>query len=219
MKGDVTLLTQQFSLYKRLNPHELTTQQFTSLEKELRHSNDPHLSDQYYDFLLWCGNHPSRQECLANFISKKLSKHPGAKILEVGCGRTARLSRFMNKNGFQMTCIDPNLDLSSIEKFEGIEGIRGKFDYRKFDISPYDYVIAQEPCDATEHIVRACVAVDKPFFMALCGVPHKLINGKLPKNHNEWYDYLKGIAPDKLKIIRLSLDPLLTTPILKSTNF
>lgn len=213
------MLIQQFGVYKRLNPHELTPQQFATLEKEVRKPEDYHLSDQYYDFLLWCRRHPCRQECLANFISKKLSKHPGAKILEVGCGHTARLSRFMSKNGFQMTCIDPALDLTILENINGVTGIKGKFDYRKFDLSHYDYVIAQEPCEATEHIIRACISQDKPFMISLCGVPHKLINGKMPKDHNEWYKYLQNIAPDKIRFTKLSLDPILTTPVLRSIQF
>lgn len=164
---------------------------------------------------LTCNGLPSRQESFAKFIAKKLSKRKGAKILEVGGGRTGRLSRFLSEEGFKMTCIDPKLEISHND----IKFIKGIFDYRKFDLSIYDYVIAQEPCDATEHVVRACTTQQIPFMMSLCGVPHRLISGKMPKDVNEWYDYLLSIAYQEIRLRYISLDPFLSTPILKSNKF
>ena len=210
------MIFQKLALYKQLNPHELSPQQFASLERELNKRDPKYLSDQYYDFILWCGKLPSRQESFANFIAKKLSKHPGVKVLEVGGGRTGRLSRILSEKGFQMTCIDPKMELTSAN---GIEFIKGKFDYRKFDLSAYDYVVAQEPCEATEHVVRACINQHKPFMISLCGVPHKLISGGTPKDEKEWYNYLLGISKGEMKLIYMSLDPILVTPILKSNKF
>ena len=80
-------IMQRIKLYKELNPNELTLQQFTELEKEIK-SPDPYtITDEDYDFRLWCRGLPSRQEAFASFLEKKLPK--GANILEVGCGRTA----------------------------------------------------------------------------------------------------------------------------------
>lgn len=207
------MLSRQYDLYKQSNPHELTQQQFKKLEKEIKNPDQKLLSDQYFDFLLWCNGHPSRQESFATFVSKKLSKHPGAKILEVGCGRTARLSRILSEKGFQMTCIDKIVDSSFVN---GVTVIKGNFDYRHFDLSDYDFVIAQEPCEATEHVVMACTNQNKPFFMSLCGVPHKLISGGMPKTHEEWYNHLLKVSNGNAKLIYLSLDPFLRTPVLKS---
>lgn len=204
------------AVYKQLNPHELSPQQFVSLEREIRKRDEKYVSDEYVDFRLWCRKLPSRQESFANFIAKKLSKHPNAKILEVGGGRIGRLSRILSEKGFQMTCIDPKMELTS---GNGIEFIKDKFDYRKFDITAYDYVVAQEPCEATEHVVRACINQNKPFMMSLCGVPHKLISGGTPKDEKEWYDYLLNISRGEMKLIYMSLDPISATPVLKSNKF
>lgn len=204
----------RLELYKQSNPNELTPQQFLKIEHEIQSPKSSTTSDEYLDFKLWCHGLPSRQEKFATFIAKKLSKKDGAKILEVGGGRTARLSRFLNEKGFEMTCIEPKLEISSND----IKLIKGQFNY-KYDLSIYDYVIAQEPCEATEHIVRACINQNVPFMMSLCGVPHRLISGKTPKDVFEWYDYLVNIASDKIKLRYANLNPLSETPILRSNKF
>ena len=203
----------RFNAYKRLNPNELTTQQLSKLEKEIQKPKKEIITDEYYDFKLWCMELPSRQQRFADLLLKRLPKTQGLKVLEVGCGRTAILSRILSQKGFKMTCIDPKLELSYCE---GIEGIKGEIDYKKIDRSYYDYVIAQEPCEATEHVVRACINQHKPFMISLCGVPHKLISGRTPKNVDEWYNYLVDISSNEIKLRYISLDPLGKTPILKS---
>lgn len=206
---------QRIKVYKNLNPNELTTQQFLDLEKEIKSKKSNIISDEYVDFKLWLRGLPSRQESFASFLAKKLPKDNKIKILEVGCGRTGRVSRILGELGFDVTGIDPKVEIlsSGNTKF-----IKEKFDYTKFDLSKYDFVIAQEPCDATEHVVRACISKRVPFLMSLCGVPHKLINGYMPKDENEWYEYLLNISIKDMKLRYLSLDPITLTPILKS-NF
>lgn len=201
----------RMKLYKQLNPNELSPQQFFKLEQEMKHPAANTISDECFDFKLWYNGLPSRQERFAEFLAKKLS--PNTRVLEVGCGRTARLSRFLNEKGFKMTCIDPKLEIVSAD---GIELIKGQFNYKKFELNKYDIVIAQEPCDATEHVVRACVEQNKPFMMTLCGVPHRLISGKMHKNVHEWYRYLVSIDSERIKLRYVELDPFLSTPILKN---
>lgn len=207
---------QRIKLYKQLNPNELSPHQFSLLEHEIRRPKSTTISDEYFDFKLWCNGVPSRQENFAEFIAKKLSRRNGAKILEVGGGRTARLSRILSKKGFKMTCIDPKIEITGNN---GIEIMKEYFNYKSFSVSAYDYVIAQEPCEATEHIVRACTNNHIPFMITLCGVPHKLICGKTPKDVKEWYDYLVNISDNEVKLRYISLDPILLTPILKSNQF
>lgn len=211
-----SVLQRQFERYKKTNPNELTALEFVQLAKELSKANSELNSDQYLDFLLWCNGYQSRQELFAKYILKFLPKKTGIKILEVGCGRTAKLSRILAEKGFIMTCIDPKVDSSLLN---GITSVKAKFDYRKFDLSEYDFVIAQEPCDATEHIVRACTSQGKPFIVSLCGTPHKLISGKVPKSYEDWYDYLWKISKDKIRLLYVSLDPFSKTPIIRSNQF
>ena len=205
----------RFQEYKKLNPNELSAKQFLELERELKGPYSNVISDEYIDFKLWMMGLPSRQESFAKFLAKKLPKEEKVKILEVGCGRTGRMSRILGEEGFCITGIDPKVEMLSCAN---VEFIKEKFDYEKFNVSKYDFVIAQEPCDATEHVVRACINSKIPFIMSLCGVPHKLINGSMPKDEKEWYEYLLNISKDELKLRYISLDPVTITPILKS-NF
>lgn len=209
-------MLKRLEIYKKLNPNELTSEQFVKIQHEIKNPNKTTMSDEYFDFKLWYNGLPSRQESFAKYIAKKLSKKPNAKILEIGGGRTGRLSRFLAEKGFNMTCVDPTLELESTNN---IEFIKSKFDYKNWDLSKYDYVIAQEPCEATEHIVRACIQQNKSFMIILCGVPHKLICGKKPKSVDEWYDYLMNIASNEIKLRYITLDPFSKTPVLRSNKF
>ena len=210
------MLGRSFILYKQVNPHELNDEQLSELEEELKKPVQKVFSDQYLDFLLWCRGLPSRQERLAEFVSKKLAKHPGIKILEVGCGRTARLSRMLSKKGFKVTCIDSVVEPNLMT--DDVNAIVGLFNHETFDLSEYDFVIAQEPCDATEHVVLACKKQNKPFFMSLCGVPHEKLSGGMPKDYNEWYSHLLKVSDGYAKRTWISLDPFSSTAILKSKN-
>lgn len=91
---------QRLKLYQQSNPNELSPGQILKLEHEIQYPKLDTISDEYFDFKLWCQNLPSRQESFANFVAKKLAKNAEAKILEIGCGRTARLSRFLSEKGF-----------------------------------------------------------------------------------------------------------------------
>lgn len=208
------MLIRNFSTYRQFNPHELSKKQLSDLEKEIKHPDKDVMSDQFLDFLLWLKGLPSRQESFANFILKKLAKTPYKKILEVGGGRAARLSRLIAKAGYEVTCIDTIIEEDF--KTDNLTIIKDMFDHKTFDLSDYDFVIAQEPCDATEHVLLACKAQNKPFFMSLCGVPHKKLSGEMPANYSDWYAYLLNESDGYAKLIWLSLDPLSRTAILKS---
>jgi len=195
--------------YLFLNPNELSQEQILNLEHEIKNPKPGTISDEYLDFKLWYTGLPSRQEKFAEFLANKLPSN--AKLLEVGCGTRAKLSRLLYAKGFHMTAIDPKVDY-----FENpnIITINASFD-KTFDVTDFDFVIAQEPCDATEHIVRACTTQNIPFIMSLCGIPHKLISGEMPKTVNDWYKYLSSLD-SKIKLRFIELDPFTVTAILKN---
>lgn len=203
----------RFEQYKLENPNELTEEQFKEIESEMLQPKEDVISDEYFDFKLWFLEEPSRQEAFASYLSRRLHKKGAKKVLEVGSGRTCRLSRILEEKGFSMTCIDPKIDLEFVsEKNPKIILDKSKFN-QNYDLKDFDYVIAQEPCDATEHIIRACVKQNKPFIMTLCGVPHDSISGKQVKNVYDWWEYLTNIS-DTIRLRRVSLNSLLDTRIL-----
>lgn len=187
---------EQLVQYRADNPNELTKEKLDALEQEIRHPREKVLSDEYLDFKLWCRGYPSRQEAFAEYVEQGLKVERSASVLEVGGGRTGRLSRILAGKGYHMTCMDPKLE------GEGEPGsvrfVKEAFDYRSTSLADYDWVIAQEPCDATEHIIRACLEQEVPFFVALCGVPHRLISGEMPEDVWEWYEYLHHIDAERI---------------------
>lgn len=203
----------QLEEYKKVNPNELTEKQFLKIQKEMANPKKSTISDEYFDFKLWCSGGLSRQEYFAKYLAKRLQRKKAQKVLEVGCGRTFRLSRMLSQEGFDMTCIDPKIEIPD-DREEQIICVNAKFDLH-YDLTEFDFIVAQEPCDATEHIVRACVEQKKPFVIALCGVPHKLMSGKKPKDVYEWYEYLVNISrEDNIRLRNVQLNSILKTPIL-----
>lgn len=207
--------------YRLYNPNELTPNQFLKLEYEIKHPKTNIISDEYLDFKLWYKGYQSRISSFSSFInarlyslSKKTSKEV-ISILEVGCGRTAKLSQLLANEGYEMTCIDPKLELTNCKE---IKSIKGEFDYTNFDLSNFDCVIAQEPCAATEHIIRACIEQKVPFIMSVCGVPHTLISGEKPENVYKWYYYLLEISSHNINIEFLNIIPLVRTVVFSYSN-
>ena len=78
---------------------------------------------------------------------------------------------------------------------------------KMLETKKYDAVIAQEPCEATEHIIRACLMAAKPFVISLCGTPHALISGEEPETLQEWYAYLSELIGEKGTIQKQELIP------------
>lgn len=192
-----------FQIYKELNPYQMTDSQLSLIQSNIESPSDI-ISDEYVDFRLWYQNQPSRQECFVKYLENYSGIHTDMKILEVGGGVQARASRILSKQGYHMTCVDPNVHLDSQDE---VVCIKENFDYRYFDLKNYDYVIAQEPCDATEHIVRACYQHKIPFVIVLCASPHALISGIMPHNYQEWYAYLCKLTKHEAKLEYRELYP------------
>ena len=64
------------------------------------------------------------------------------------------------------------------------------------NLSGYDAVITQEPCDAAERIIKACTGQKVPFCVILCGVPHTRLTGELDEDAYAWYAYLIKSYPN-----------------------
>ncbi len=201
---DTITLWEKFQTFRTQNPIEFTQEELERVERDILMPRKGVASDEYVDFLLWCEDLGSRQKCFAEFVEKVFPVSEYPKLLEVGCGKTARLSKILAKHGYQMTAMDPKVERFATEK-DGVGCIADFFDWKKTELAEYDAVVAQEPCEATEHIVRACVNQKKKFVMALCGVPHKLLNGEWPQDAYAWYQYLQEIGGDACVLTDLKL--------------
>lgn len=208
-------------LYRLNNPNELTPIQFRKLEIEIKHSKSNIVSDEYADFKLWYNGYLSRQHYFKNFLLErfgslsKISLKKVVNILEVGCGRTAQLSKLLSNDGFCVTCIDPKLEVNDCTN---LKTIKGEFNYETFDLTGFDCVIALEPCDATEHIIRACINQNVPFIILLCSIPHSLISGEKPNDVFKWYSFLLSIAPRKIDLELIDIMPLFKTYVISYLN-
>ena len=208
-----------YEKFREENPLEFIQEQFDRVEQDLYTPRKGIASDEFVEFRLWSKGLKSRQEYFAEFIERILPVSRYKKLLEVGAGRNMRLSKILAEKGYEMTAMDPRLeeeivkdelvrDKSEKEASSGkIEGKIERFEFGKTNISEYDGIIGQEPCDATEHIVRACIQEKKSFVVSLCGAPHRYINGEMPKDVEEWYSYLEEAAGKDCILIEPSLIP------------
>ena len=221
-----------FEKFYKSNPHDFSEEEFEKIRKDIENPRKGVVYDEYVEFKLWSLGLNSRYQYFADYISERMPVVEYKKILEVGCGKIPRVSKLLAQKGYRMTAIDPSVsekyisgkdnDISGECQGRGLEReeikvncIKGEFDFTKTDISEYDAIIAQEPCEATEHIIRACVANKKDFIIALCGAPHVLINGDEPESVKEWYDYLQEIGGEKCFITNSNMIPGFFCPVMK----
>ena len=193
--------------YLEENPLGFNKEQKQKLLLDVVSPRNGVVCDEYVEFKLWKRGLKSRQEYFADYVEQRLPAERYPRMLEVGCGRTARLSAMLVKRGYQMTAMDTVLAPEQLAAEEGIVCRREAFCHDTTDISEYDAVIAQEPCEATEHIIRACLMAAKPFIISLCGTPHALIGGKEPETIQEWYAYLSELIGEKGTVQKQELIP------------
>ncbi len=206
-------MKEKFTFFCRENPFGFTEEQLHKIQADILKSDKRVVTDEYIDFLLWTKGLQSRQQYFATYLEKILPISKYRNLLEVGCGRNAALAKMLAEKGYCMTAMDPQLTEEDSAIFPVI-GIRDSFVYDKVDLQEYDAVIAQEPCDATEHIVRACLEQRKNYVISLCGTAHRLINGEMPKDAYAWFEYLQQIVPDNSVLIYPDLIPGYLTPVL-----
>lgn len=194
--------TSRLKQYREENPHHLTPEELDQIEAELKSPKAETISDQCLDYQLWCQGLKSRQELFADYVEGSLAGRGIKRILEVGGGRFGRLSLLLAERGYHMTCMDPRLEL---EDDSSVRAVKAGFDHRTTSLAGYDLVIGQEPCEAAEHIVRACLEQKVPFIVVLCGTPHILISGEQPEDVWQWYHYLGEIDRERteMKIVKL----------------
>lgn len=204
--------------YRRLNPNGLTEEEFRKVEEELRHPKKGTISDECLDFKLWSEGYPSRQEAFADYVKQILPAGIKYKILEVGGGKTCRVSRLLAEQGYHMTCIDPRIESDRCRDSmdSNIQVMKEAFDYRRFSLKDYDWVIAQEPCEAAEHVIRGCLAQKVPFVMTLCACPHRFISGEMPEDVWEWYEYLLNLDRERMELKLLQLYGIAGTAVIKT---
>ena len=164
------------AMFLKENPFDYDAEQLCRLKQEIDHPQDGRSSDEKIDCLLWQRGQKSRQESFCCYVVRNFPCRRYPHLLEVGCGRQARLSQLLAQQGYQMSAIDPKLQRIPAH----VEGIVASFHHARTPISSYDAVIAQEPCDATEHIVRSCIRERKDFVISLCAEAHRLISGEQP---------------------------------------
>lgn len=199
-----------FASFARENPFDLTADQLAQLKHDLAQPDAETASDELVDFTLWRSGLPPRQARFAKYAAQIFPLRSYPHLLEVGCGRRARAAMLLAEKGYQMSAIDPQLSV----KTEGIHGMRACFQDHQEIISAYDAIIAQEPCEATEHIICSCAAKHVPFLISLCAGPHRFINGHMPSSTEEWITHMQEIDPEHTVLIYPELIPGYLTPVL-----
>lgn len=197
---------EDFLVFYKNNPLDFTKEELKKVFDDIVNPRSGVVYDETVDFCLWNKGLKTRQQYMAEYVKKRFPKEQFPRLLEVGCGKQARLSKLLVENGYEMTAMDPCVFLT--------EGGRMKlvclpecFDYKTADISGYDAVIAQEPCEAAEHIIRACTAAGKPFCVSLCGAPHRLISGEEPESLAAWHEKLLQAGNGGCRITRQDFIP------------
>jgi hypothetical protein len=197
-------------IYLQENPERFTKDEMAKFNKHLEEwivGNSDAIDDDIYDFLIAKEliHKPRRETVFMRYIKNKYSPTTHKNILDVGSGRLCRLGVKLSENGFNPSCIDPNirLDKNEAQKLHLAKIIKDRFicdDFSKHNkgtnIANYDLLVGLEPCDATEHIIRQGLKYEKPFDIILCYAAHKSLTGKSFQSPEDWYEYLQSISQE-----------------------
>ncbi len=177
------------------NPLDFSEHRIEFVRRDFYRQKRKTVSDEFVDYVLWAEGNPSRQEHFGIFLLPVIKARNWKSILEVGCGETALLSKWLYSHlegKVKMTAIDKcNIHCDEPE----ITLIQREFSDNE-KLTDYDAVIAQEPCEASELIIKNCTEQKIPFCVILCGVPHTRLTGELDKDAYSWYAYLLKTYPD-----------------------
>ena len=177
------------------NPLRFSEQRMALVRRDFYNHKRGTVSDEFVDFVLWAEKLPARHEHFGSFLLPIIRDNAWKSVLEVGCGETALLSEYLYQalaGNVTITALDQcdiQCNVSGINlvmhKFTGVE-----------DLSAFDAVIAQEPCEATELIIKSCTEQNVPYCVILCGVPHIRLTGVFDDDVYAWYAYLLSTYPN-----------------------
>ncbi|MDR0850036.1 MAG: hypothetical protein LBN07_00950 [Christensenellaceae bacterium] len=190
--------------YININPRQLSETEIQVLIEDFEAIKSGELdvpSELLYDFFAFGKLVPSRHTTFADDIASKYPAERFLRVLEIGAGKQCLLSKTLVKKGYYVTSMDPQILID--ENRAAKKGFIVTKDYFRCDefspdsigtdISSYDLIVAQQPCGATEHIIRQCLKNNKPFEIKLCGDAHPHLSGEEDDTLEEWYNYLSSI--------------------------
>ena len=197
---------ENFLKFREENPLGFEEEEFCKIEKDIQNKRQGIVCDEYVEFTLWLNGLKFRKDYFSEYIEKWLPGNRYKNLLEVGSGKRAGLAILLSEKGYNVTAMDPKLEERAL-KGTKVAGIEKCFIYGQMDLSSYDAVIAQEPCEATEHIIRECVRQRKNFVISLCGTPHQLMSGEQLENVFQWHEYLQNIDAEHCLLLQPKLIP------------
>lgn len=176
------------------NPLNFSARRIELAKKDFYGVRNGKVSDEYADYILWALGEPSRHERFGKYLLHFIKENGWKSILEVGCGEETLLAQWLYQH------LEGDVSITAMDICEmhcnepEIRLVRKAFDKNE-DLSGYDVVVAQEPCDATESVISACTEQNIPFCVILCGVAHTRLTGELDEDAYDWYAYLMKTYP------------------------
>ena len=183
-----------FAEFIKDNPLKFSNHRMELVRKDFYGQHHGTVSDEFADYVLWAEKLPARHEKFGTFLLPIIRDNRWKSILEVGSGENALLSLFLRN------MLEENIKITAMDKCvitcdnPNINIINREFTCKE-KLTDYNAVIAQEPCDAAEPIIRACTDQNIPYCVILCGVPHTRLTGILDTDVYEWYAYLIKTYP------------------------
>ncbi len=184
---------ESFKQFAEQNPLRFSERRIEIARRDFYKERKKTASDEYADYVLWAEGEPSRHEHFGKYLLSFINKNGWKSVLEVGCGEETLLAQWLYQNIDDVSITAMDLCEMHCDEPE-IRLVRKAFDENE-DLSGFDVVVAQEPCDATESIISACTKQNVPFCVILCGVPHTRLTGELDENAYDWYAYLLKTYP------------------------
>lgn len=135
--------------YLKRNPNLLNREEKQKLKKQFSDfikKPTYQVADPLLEFFIYIGEVKSAEDDFLNYIKQNYPSDKFHKVLEVATGKVCSLAQQLNKSGYRVTAMDPEIRINqNDQRAKGVKLLKRKFT-SDFRTDQYDVIVGYNAC-------------------------------------------------------------------------